>query len=126
MEMLFGKTMKMLSSVLDFRAARHKVILSNIVNIDTPGYSPANLSFGAELQEAMQDGKGVTLARTNEKHLPLRGEEKGDYQMSSTGERVTLDTEMVNLSENHLMYNYAVELMTRKFRSLNTVLKETR
>jgi flagellar basal body rod protein FlgB len=33
---------------------------------------------------------------------------------------------MVNLAENHLMYNTAVELLARKFKSLNTVLKEVK
>lgn len=126
MESLFSKTMGLLSTVLDFRAARHKVIISNIVNIDTPGYTPAELSFDGELDEAMQGAERVSLAITNEKHLPPEGDEKGNYQVSHTGEQVSLDTEMVHLAENNLMYNYAVELMARKFRSLETVLKETR
>ena len=33
---------------------------------------------------------------------------------------------MANLAENHLMYNLTVELLARKFRSLQNVIKESR
>ena len=36
MDALFGETIEMLSVILDFRSERHKVIASNIANIDTP------------------------------------------------------------------------------------------
>jgi flagellar basal-body rod protein FlgB len=39
---------------------------------------------------------------------------------------VVIDTEMVNLSENQLMYNMTVDMLSRKFRGINTVLKETK
>jgi flagellar basal-body rod protein FlgB len=42
------------------------------------------------------------------------------------GENVDLDSEMTKLAENNLMYNLTVELLARKFKSLNTVLTETK
>ena len=35
---LFGGTVSVLEKVMDFRSQRHNVILSNIVNADTPGF----------------------------------------------------------------------------------------
>jgi len=42
------------------------------------------------------------------------------------GEKVDLDKEMAKLAENNLMYNLTVEFLSRKFRSLNTVLRDTK
>ncbi len=39
---------------------------------------------------------------------------------------MNIDTEMMNVSENNLMYNLTVELLARKFSGLDTVLKETK
>ena len=68
------------------------------------------------------------MSKTNDKHLP-QAPERGkseDFRVVSTGAKVSLDAEMANLAENHLMYNLTVDLLARKFRGINTVLKETK
>lgn len=113
MDALFGKTIEMLSAVLDFRSERHKVIASNIANIDTPNYRPKDIVFKEELETLISSKDGVRL-------------DKADFEVIDSGERVNLDTEMAKLAENNLMHNLSVELLARKFRGLNTVLKEAR
>lgn len=127
MEALFGKTINLLSGMLGFRAERHKVIASNIANIDTPDYSPAELTFKNDLEKAMQSGK-LELLRTDKKHLPSTFDNIGkmDYQVVNSGEKVDIDTEMGNLAENQLMYNLTVELLSRKFKGIDNVLKEAK
>ncbi len=123
---LFGKTIDLLSHMLDFRAARHKVIVSNIANLDTPDYKPRDLLFETNLSEAMGKGDAVALSRTQAKHLssfPGRG---GHFQVSQTGDKVEIDKEMTNLAENNLTYNLTVELLARKFKGIDTVLRETK
>ena len=51
---------------------------------------------------------------------------KGVGPVSSLELPAEIDTEMANLAENNLMYNMTVEMLARKFRGLNTVLKETK
>jgi len=68
-------------------------------------------------------GKGVRLARTHGKHLPARTA-GGSLSVVRTGEQVSLDKEMVSIAENHLMHNAAVEMLARKFRKLQIVLRE--
>ena len=41
-----------LSRFLDVNVARHKLIASNLANIDTPGYRTRDLDFRAELARA--------------------------------------------------------------------------
>ena len=113
MDALFGKTIEMLSAALDFRSERHKVISSNIANIDTPNYRSKDIVFKEELKAIISNEDGATIG-------------KADYEIIDSGESVNLDTEMAKLAENNLMYNLTVELLARKFRGLNTVLKETK
>jgi len=124
MQALFGKTIDFLSGMLDYRAARHKVIVSNIANLDTPDFKPQELTFAANLAEATNSGQGVTLSKTNKKHLaPGSGQEKS-FQVHQAGDKVEIDHEMTNLAENNLMYNLTVELISRKFKGINAALTE--
>jgi flagellar basal-body rod protein FlgB len=68
------------------------------------------------------------MTKTQEKHLvpEKRANDPGNYELRESEEAVKIDTEMANLSENHLMYNMTVEMLARKFRTLQTTLKETR
>jgi len=123
---LFGKTIDLLSNMLDFRAERHKVISSNIANLDTPGYKPSSLDFKGNLDEIMNKNESLEITTTNPRHIKSGGEKGGDFQVSQSGEKVEIDKEMAELAENNIMYNLDVEMLARKFRGLNTVLKETK
>ena len=128
MDALSGKTVRMLSVIMDYRLERHKVIASNIANIDTPGYRSKDLVFGKELKTVMENEKGVAMVKTSGKHLSeqsIHGD-NADFEVVDSGKRVNLESEMAKLAENNLMYNLAIELMARKFRSLKTVLTEAR
>ncbi|HOX00648.1 MAG TPA: flagellar basal body rod protein FlgB [Deltaproteobacteria bacterium] len=118
---LFSKTIGMLSDMVGARSQRHQVLSSNVSNIDTPGYEPKDVDF-QNLIASMQQ-KGVRLARTNGKHLPA-STPGGSLSVVRTGEQVSLDKEMVSIAENHLMHNAAVEMLARKFRGLQIVLRE--
>jgi flagellar basal-body rod protein FlgB len=120
---LFDRTINRLSAMADFRAQRHKVIVSNVINIDVPDYESKELNFNKELGTALDRAMG--LAKTDPRHLPATTE-NGNQDVVTTGERVKIDKEMGNLAENQLMYNLTVELLARKFRSLSTVLKEAK
>ncbi len=126
MESLFGKTYQLLSSMLDYRAQRQKVITSNVANIDTPQYRPKDVKFPEELKNSLK-ADAMRLVKTDPRHLPTEeGPGKANYALEETGDKVSLDTEMMNVAENNLMYNMTVELLARKFRGIQNVLKETR
>jgi flagellar basal-body rod protein FlgB len=123
MKVLFGKTFDLLSDMLDLRAKRHKVLTSNVANIDTPNYEPRDLDFEKALKGAA--ASRLAMQRTDERHLPAAAPGQ-DFSVVTTGQKVSLDKEMVNLAENHLMYNTTVELLVRKFKSLNSVIREAK
>ena len=128
MDALFGKNIEMLSNVLDFRSERHKVIASNIANIDTHGYKSKDIVFKEELKAIMGNGEGVKMTTTRENHLSELSipENNADYEVVDSGEKVDIDSEMAKLAENNLMYNLTVEFLSRKFRGLNTVLRDAK
>lgn len=121
---LFDRTFDVLSELVSYRSQRHKVIVSNVTNIDTPDYAPRDLAFKGVLDS---EKSSLTLARTHENHLPGldMGGKYVQYKVTG-GESVSLDKEMVNLAENHLKYTADVELLARKFKGIDTVLKETK
>jgi len=128
MPQLFNKTFDVLSNMLSYRSKRHQVILSNVTNIDTPGYKAADMSFRKDLREAVVNKGKVQMTKTQDRHMgpEIKNNDPENFEVRETEEEVKLDTEMANLSENHLMYNMTVDMLARKFRGLQTVLKETK
>jgi flagellar basal-body rod protein FlgB len=116
MDILFNKTIGMLSAILDFRSERNKVIASNIANIDTPGYKPKELVFKKQLEDFIDNGTEVTMTKTDKGHLSKQSSHS--FEVINSEEAVKIDNEMEKLAENHLMYNLTVELMARKFKSI--------
>lgn len=121
MNSLFSKTIGVLSGIVGARSQRHQVLVSNVSNIDTPGYEPKDVDFES-LIASMRE-KGGRMARTHGKHFPA-ATPGGNLSVVQTGDKVSLDREMVSIAENHLMHNAAVEMLARKFRGLQTVLRE--
>jgi len=128
MDALFGKTIEMLSAVLDFRSERHNVIASNIANIDTPNYRPKDIVFKEELEAIISNKDRITMTGSRGRHMSEQSvpSDRADFEVIDSGEKVSLDSEMAKLTENNLMYNLAVELLARKFTGLNTVLREAK
>lgn len=124
MDILFNKTIEMLSAILDFRSERNKVIASNIANIDTPGYKPKELVFKKQLENFIDNGTEVTMTKTDKRHLSKQSSHT--FEVINSEEAVKIDNEMEKLAENHLMYNLTVELMARKFKGLDSVLREAK
>jgi flagellar basal-body rod protein FlgB len=126
MRELFGKTIHLLKNVLDYQSERHKVIVSNVANLDTPGYKAKELVFEKSLQESMLKGQTPALTRTHAGHMGPEAGKGGNHRIVSTGEAVNIDKAMTSLAENNLMYNMTAEMLLRKFNGLNTVLKDAK
>jgi len=114
----------MLSSALDYRSERQKLISSNVANIETENYQPKELVFKNHLLESMANGQNIHVVRTHRKHLPMP--EGGSYKIITTGDRVSLDKEMMNLAENNLGYNTSTDIIARRFRGISNFLKEVK
>ena len=136
---LFGTTIDLLGKTLDLRSKRHALISTNLANVETPGYTPSDLSFEAELKGALQKGrvKG-TPAVTNPRHIPLRHmngvtielvqgtvEQAPDGNVGPDGNGVELEGEMGKMAENQIMYNASIQLLTKKFEMMKQAIRGT-
>lgn len=128
----FDPQMQLLGKVLNLRAKNAQVISSNIANAETPGYSPAKFEFEQELSDAIRTNGGLKLKNTNVSHIPLgpthfqqvSGKILTVEDKTSIGDEngVSVDQEMLALSENELLYETAAQLLKKKLTMLKHVI----
>lgn len=129
----FDSNMKLLQKVLDMRSANQSVIATNIANAETPGYARKVFEFEQELQQAIESTPGK-LVTTHSKHIPLapvnissvtgKIREIKDETGIGDGNGVSVDMEMIALSENELLYETAAQLLKKKFAILKYAIQE--
>ncbi len=129
---LHDQNMQLLGKVLDLRATKAQVISSNIANAETPGFSPSRFEFETDLANAISSNKNVSLEISNKKHFPLgpgnfnsvSGKIRLDEEKSGIGDdnNVSVDQEMMALSENELLYETAAQLLKKKMALLKYVI----
>lgn len=120
----FDQNMRLLSKILDLRSKNAEVIASNIANAETPGYSANRFDFEEDLARAVAGDKGFRLATSHQRHIPLqpmRLEDVSGKLVTTTdntgiGDKnsVKVNQEMLNLSENQLLYETAAQLLKKK------------
>jgi flagellar basal-body rod protein FlgB len=132
---LFGTTVELLGKTLDLRAKRQGLIAANLANVETPGYTPSDLSFESELKSALK--KGGKVESPNPRHIPLRGGGAAGLQLvagqvvevpgkvGADGNAVELESEMGRMAENQIMYNASVQLLTKKFEMMKQAIRGT-
>ena len=99
-----------LETFLSLTNRRQTVIVSNMANIDTPGYHTQDLSFGAEFSKAM------STSGTGDPHVAIRSVpgllERPD------GNNVDMDRESTLLAETQLQYQLGTQLLKQRFHQL--------
>jgi flagellar basal-body rod protein FlgB len=106
-------TLGLLEKALNIRAFYQKVLASNIANVETPGYSEKKIDFQAELDRS---GNGdASSVRVTENDPP-------DGAGSLDGNTVNVEEQVVKMTENSLMYNALVQLISKKFSMMKYVI----
>lgn len=130
----FDTNMQLLGKVLDLRAQKAQVISANIANAETPGYAASRFDFEEDLANAMDHGRhdGLKLAVPNEKHLAfgptnfnsVNGKIIIEKDQTGIGDEngVSVDQEMLALSENELLYETSALLLKKKLSLLKHVI----
>lgn len=118
-----------LRRALDVSHLRNKVIAENLANSETPGFKAGKIDF----QKAMSDaeiGADLAVSRTNSKHLAPSATkagirvEKSERQARADGNNVDQEIEIVNMSENTIIYNTATEILSRKLKMIDFAIEE--
>ena len=134
LDLFESKTLNAIEGYVDRLAQRHKVIASNIANIDTPGYKTKDITFNATMKEVLASRKEVAKMRmTNERHISAAPLPPMDmtYEPEGLLERadrnnVDIDREMKNLNETTFAYSMMTHLLRGRYQKLTTSINEGR
>lgn len=130
---IFGdSTLNTVGQWLDGLSRRQDAVADNIANIDTPGYTRRDAPFEAELANAL--GRSNTrLSTTSPGHISAgstgggRGMDHVQQLVSSRGDgnNVSIDQEMVELSETQLRYQAAASALNSRLGHIRGVVNNT-
>jgi len=107
---------------LDFTWKRHKVILSNIANADTPNYRALDL-------EMRREERTIPLKTTRPEHIrPREGNtfrvvEVKRNLVGNDRNNVSLEEEMAKMVQNRIAYEVYMRMVSGSFEKLNRVIR---
>ena len=108
--MAVPNVMSQLESFLSLTNRRQTVIVSNMANIDTPGYRTQDLNFQAEMTKAMDSTPG------SEPHVTMHAVQ--GLLERPDGNNVDMDRESTLLAEAQLQYQLGTQLLKGRFHAL--------
>jgi flagellar basal-body rod protein FlgB len=110
---MIDSTGSALYAALNGLAARQRVIANNVANIETPGYIAGRVRFEDSLRAAIEDGDaGASSVSTM----------SSADSVNLNGNNVSLDTEVVALTETDLAYQLMIQALNSKFGLLRTAI----
>lgn len=119
----FDNNIRLIEKSLDLRSKNQQIISANIANAETPGYSPARFSFQEDLEQALS-ASTAGLTTSHEKHISfsapnlqaVSGNITIEPDKHSLGDEngVSVDDEMLALSENQLLYEVSAQIIKKK------------
>jgi flagellar basal-body rod protein FlgB len=107
--------MGLLEKYLDVTSERHKLVVSNLANVDTPGYHTKDIDFRSELARAVAGG--------DENVLPVARSVPGLLERPD-GNNVSMDREGLLLAETQMQYGLGVQLLQHEFHNLMSAINE--
>lgn len=105
-----GITMKLseIEQRINLHVERHKVLSSNIANVDTPDYKAKDIDFSQALNKEKNQ-----MAVTHEKHIGGAGQPETITRDTNSpwkdGNDVELNTEIAHMSENQLLHDFFMD-----------------
>lgn len=144
-----GGSLPALERSLQFASARHRLILNNIANLETPGFRPSDVSpegFQGQLRDALDarqlaisqglgdrglraedgglalpEGGQVTIGRDG---LGLAPEPLGESILYHDGNDRNLERILQSLTENLIAFRFASTMIRRQFASIDAAIRE--
>ena len=123
----------MLQKNLNVGSLRHKVLTSNIANIDTPNYKAFEVVMEDARKANLRAKRPIEMVRTQPRHLSGRHSSSSPIEVKTVessgnnfradGNTVDLDRTMGKLAENTLMYRTAAQIIKKKFQGLKSAIQ---
>jgi flagellar basal-body rod protein FlgB len=115
----------MLKTRMHWHQTRQKVLAENVSNADTPGFAPRDLSEPRFTARGLASGGGLPVARTSAAHLSGEfvrpGESEvpaGRFETRPSGNAVSLEEEMLKVSQNQADFQLASSLYQKSLQML--------
>jgi len=125
----------MLKQRMSWLSARQNVLAQNVANADTPGFTARDLkplNFQDILKGATQNSQFTPgLATTDARHISLKPtHESGDFsdvtspdvEANPTGNTVSLEAEMIRVSDTQAEYQAASNLYAKALDMMKTAI----
>ena len=117
----------LLEQVLEFTAARHRLIAENMANVDVPGYQQKDLDVG-RFQEILRDrvdqrdssppgSVGFEDIRWEVRH-------PADGILFHDGNNRSMEQLVSDQAKNAMTHNLVIELLRKQFQQMEMALKE--
>jgi flagellar basal-body rod protein FlgB len=121
--------MRGLERVLDQATLQHRVLTTNLANVDTPGYHTRDVpAFAGEIEQAMAGSAPSDSADVDGPALPalspmtpVAREVRGLAERPD-GNNVSVERESLHLAENQLRYQVAVAFLKAEFHRLASAI----
>ena len=130
-----SRDMVIMKKAMDAASLRQETISNNIANVNTRGYKARKVSFEEAMRAAVGHEGPVGLERTRPGHLGGTGmleavepevvRDEGASQRLD-GNTVDIDSEMVDLAANQLLYSALAQQVSNKLSVLSYVIHEGR
>ena len=131
---IFNETISTLERALDLRSVKHKLVSSNIANVDTPNYQAFDLLIKENMgYEALRTGRlglkttspgHLSATKGRLKNLNIKADPSFSVILKGDGNSVDINKMMGTLAENTLMYNADAQIISKKFQGLKYAISE--
>ncbi len=130
---MFDGIIATLQKTLNAGSLRHKVLTSNIANIDTPNYKAFEVVMEDALKRNNRSAGPIELVRTSSRHLTgrhsssnpikIKVADSTKFNLRADGNTVDLDRTMGKLAENTILYRSAAQIIRKKFQGLKNAIQ---
>jgi flagellar basal-body rod protein FlgB len=120
MATIFDPTSGLLSEMIRATAVRHRILASNLANVETPGYEAQEVAFDKLLAEAQGQPAGRPAAPPGIRPV-VRADPDGVSRRD--GNTVDLDRQMVKMAENTLWHNGLVQILAQRLNVMKAAIK---
>lgn len=106
----------LVENFLDLATKRQSLLVSNIANVDTPGYRTQDIDFHGEFVRALSQDPGMSVS-------PMVRQVRGLLSRPD-GNNVSVDREGLLLAELQLKYQAAIQAMRAEFSLIKSAVNE--
>ena len=110
MSMIDDPGITALSRFLDVNVFRSELVMSNMANIDTPGYRTQDVNFSQEMEQASGNLQYASFT-------PVAHSVRGLMERPD-GNNVSLERESLLLADTQLRFNLGVQLLRDEFKGI--------